>query len=455
MKRTVTIIILLLAIAFRGFAQDTITGVVSRIDAPYFEQNVCDSRFAILAEGETYYVMVDNYWPNPYLEELVIHYDTISVGDEIAVVGNILEMEDGNGNVFKTINILQHLNAIYSFGIGYIDWSDQYATINCNVPPYNTCFIAINGELQTDNPIIFNGMTLDGGRYTMIGIAEIWPEYYLPVLEITQVIPYTIEKTVDGVVVANEQLCLTTPYNEKKYLSWSDNNGAHYLTNKDKLHDENFFSAIWDDNIYSTIKGFGTVHYDLFGAAFNTFEILQLETKSERSISGQIRIATDPPTGPYPPITQRLAIRYNGYNYYIENQQGWNENFCFIDNDTLPMYSDVTALFSTSYLFLGGSEPTPYCKIHIDDIEISTSNIEDVVACVFSIYINLSIGIIEVNSMQQIKSIAVYDTTGQKLINKTCNSKQSSLPLNKYRGLAIIQVVFENGQTASRKVVVL
>lgn len=41
--------------------------------APYFEQNVCDNRFAILSEGETYYVMVDNYWPNPNLEDLVIH----------------------------------------------------------------------------------------------------------------------------------------------------------------------------------------------------------------------------------------------------------------------------------------------------------------------------------------------------------------------------------------------
>ena len=94
-------------------AQDTITGVVNRVDAPYFEQNVCDSRFVITMEGETYYIMVDGYWPNPYLEDLVIHYDTISVGNEIEVVGNILEMEDGNGDIFQAIDISENLNSTY------------------------------------------------------------------------------------------------------------------------------------------------------------------------------------------------------------------------------------------------------------------------------------------------------------------------------------------------------
>ena len=86
MKKTFAFLILLWATAICCFAQDTISGVVSRVAAPYFEQNVCDSRFALVADGETYYVMVDNYWPNPYLEELVVHYDTVPVGNEIEVV---------------------------------------------------------------------------------------------------------------------------------------------------------------------------------------------------------------------------------------------------------------------------------------------------------------------------------------------------------------------------------
>ena len=81
MKRFLSIITILMVTVFPVIAQDTITGVVNRIAAPYFEQNVCNDRFAIVSEDETYYVMVDNYWPNPYLEDLVIHYDTIAVGN--------------------------------------------------------------------------------------------------------------------------------------------------------------------------------------------------------------------------------------------------------------------------------------------------------------------------------------------------------------------------------------
>ena len=68
MKKLITTLYILLTTAYCSFAQDTITGVVNRVAAPYFEQNVCDSRFAITTESETYYVMVDNYWPNPYLD---------------------------------------------------------------------------------------------------------------------------------------------------------------------------------------------------------------------------------------------------------------------------------------------------------------------------------------------------------------------------------------------------
>ena len=68
MKKLITTLSILLSTALSSFAQDTITGVVNRVAAPYFEQNVCDTRFAITTESETYYVMVDNYWPNPYLD---------------------------------------------------------------------------------------------------------------------------------------------------------------------------------------------------------------------------------------------------------------------------------------------------------------------------------------------------------------------------------------------------
>ena len=112
MKKTITSLAILMAvISSRSLAQDAVTGVISRIAAPVFEQNVSDSRFAIVTEGETYYVMVDGYWPNPDLENLVIHYDTVLVGSEIEVVGNVVEMEDGNGEFFQAIDITENLNS--------------------------------------------------------------------------------------------------------------------------------------------------------------------------------------------------------------------------------------------------------------------------------------------------------------------------------------------------------
>ncbi|MCR5646522.1 MAG: hypothetical protein K6F96_09120, partial [Bacteroidales bacterium] len=123
MKKTFTVLIML-ATAFRVLAQDTITGMVNRVDAPYFEQNVCDTRFVIVSEGETYYVMVDNYWPNPYLEDLVIHYDTIPVGNEIEVIGTVVEMEDGNGEVFQAIDISNNLNSTRRQIFGFFDFRD-------------------------------------------------------------------------------------------------------------------------------------------------------------------------------------------------------------------------------------------------------------------------------------------------------------------------------------------
>ena len=446
-----------MATAYCGLAQDTLSGVVNRVDAPHFEQNVCDSRFAINTENGLYYVMVDGYWPNPYLEDLVIHYDTIPVGNEIEVEGTVLEMEDEDGERFDVIDIKQLIDAIYSFGTGYMDWANHYASIYCNVPPCNTCYIAINGEVQTEYPFMFNGMTIGGGIYTVIGISETRPEFDLPILELTQVIPYTAETTVIGVIMANDELCLTMPLGEKKHLAWSDNDGTHYITNKDCLLVDGFYSAIWGNDVYSTIKGFYyKTHYDLYGTPFNTFEIIQLETEAERSVSGHICTATDPPIGPYPAISQRLVIIQDGFRYYIDNQQNWNANNCFIETYTVPMFSDVTAFFSTSSLFLGGSTPTPFFNIHIDEIKTNDTSIEgdndhltnDIVC------FTTTDREFKIDSERIIEHIEIYNYIGQLIMNKSFHSKQISFDLKGFSGLAIINTILENGQNVSKKVTI-
>ena len=373
MKKIHITLTILLAIAFRGLAQDTITGVVNRIAAPYFEQNVCDTRFAITTDTEAYYVMVNNYWPNPYLEDLVIHYDTIAIGNEIEVIGNIMEMEDGNGESFSVIDIQELINATYSYGTGFIDWFSQYATINCNVSPYNCCYLAINGELQAEPPIVFNGTPLGSGRYTMIGIADTWPGYNLPILELTQVIPYVIETTAIGIIVANDDLCLSTPCGDTKYLSFSDNDETYYLTNKDELHNEDFFTIIWGDNVNSTIQGFENTHYDLFGAPFYTFETLSMETTGERNMVGPIIAVGNPSISSAPPIGMRCAIIHNNDEYLVENTQQWDysQTQCIIENDTLPYNIELIGHFTTTHMFLGNGI-TPYMNITFDSINTNT-----------------------------------------------------------------------------------
>ncbi len=551
MKKTFTLLIIL-ATAYCSFAQDTITGVVNRIAAPYFEQNVCDTRFAITTDSETYYVMVDNYWPNPYLEDLVIHYDTIAIGNEISVIGDIKEMEDGNGEVFNVIDVQKLVGATYSYGTGFISWFSQYAIINCNVAPDYACYLAINGVLQTNFPIIFNGMTLNSGAYTMVGIAEYWPDYDLPILELTQVIPYAIEATANGVIVANDELCLFTPCGDTKYLSFSENNETYYLTNKDKLHNEDFFSPMWGDNVNSNIQGFGNTHYDLFGAPFNTFETLSMETTGERNIVGPIITVGNPSISSAPPIGMRCAIIDNNDEYLVENPQQWDysQTQCIIENDTLPFNIEVIGFFTTTHMFLGNGI-TPYMEIAFDSINANTfgtstvsgtltiqtyhnyqqepffvivnneddyfigtgpftdatsgllivgqdtihvgdnisatgeigrfysitatyptyifdihntinidkvsiiTELSEVYDADIQIYPNPSNGIVEIASKQLIEHISVYDYTGHNLLfYKSCNSEQINLDLQDYKGLAIIQIIFENGQALSRKIVV-
>lgn len=373
MKKNLTILAFLMGISCCGLAQDTITGVVSRITAPSFEQNVCDSRFAIVADNATYYVMVDDYWPNPNSEELLIHYDTIAVGNEIEVVGTVLEMVDENGESFSILDIHQLINATYNYGTGFIDWFSDFAIIYCNVPPYNACYISINGELQTEPPIVFNGMTLGNGRYTMIGVTETWPNYDLPILELTHAIPYDIETTATGIIMVNDELCLTTLNGEKKYLSWTDDDGIHYLTNGDKLHDEGFFSLLWGNSINSTVQGFGRTHFDLFGAPFHTFETLSMETSGERNLSGPIISVGNPSTSAFPPIGMTCALINNNNTYLVDNPQQWDYSLshCIIGNDTLPYCFEVTGYFTHTHLFLGNGI-TPYVKILYDSIKVNT-----------------------------------------------------------------------------------
>ena len=299
MKKNFIFFIILLSIAFQGFAQDTITGVVNRIAAPYFEQNVCDTRFAIIAEGETYYVMVDNYWPNPYLEDLVIHYDTIPVGNEIEVIGEIKEMEDGNGVLFKVIDINQQVNAENVFFYSCILWmggfypiaypgpesTNAYAIVDLNNDTRS--FVAIEGNLQANYNWVVNGITLNKFiQYLFVGSYEIWTDYYgepFSVFNLKEAFPYgNITDTAEGVLTLDKGLCLTAPNEEPAYLSLFDGTSHHYLTIKDSLLHDYINPDLYGEDDPVSANGVETTHYNLFGGTFRSFEFVELQTQAEK-----------------------------------------------------------------------------------------------------------------------------------------------------------------------------
>lgn len=555
MKKIHVILVLLLAIAFQSFAQDTITGVVSRVIAPYFEQNVCDSRFALVSEGETFYVMVDDYWPNPYLEDLVIHYDTIPVGDEIEVVGTIMEMEDGNGESFKTINISKNLNSNHQQILGFYYYCEiAYPGPDTITAAYfydrsgfNGYCLTINEELQPANPFVINGRTLvQGKRYLFIGNINSWIDYNgnpFNVLELADALPYDKEDlSVNGILTKENDLCLSSPSGETHYLSLFDGEEHRYLTNK-RMPKTNYINdAVFMEGDSVTVGGFDFICHDIFGTPFTAFEFIRVQSHVEHLLMGGICSAPIPYIGAGPPVPGLdMAFFSDNINYYLRNPNNGDGIYGYyvVGNDTLHATAQqmkatlVAGVFIHNYLYpcytayinnvefeeheetltcmlttcenpfrnnntlaiIVDSNDIFYLKPYIysnnvpDNITINGKTInvgdsfiatgivsywyanaidvekviditavesvgsEESYSADLNVISNFSIGIIEITSDNPIKNVSVCDYTGRVLFTKSCYSEQVSLHLQNHKGLCIIQIVFENGQTTSRKVV--
>jgi hypothetical protein len=469
MKKKFTLLFtIMLATAFQGIAQDTITGVVSRVDAPYFEQNVCDSRFAITSEGETYYVMVDNYWPNPYLEDLVIHYDTIAIGNEIEVVGEIKEMEDGNGEVFSVIDITKLIDAQNHYFISYLSWlgdlfpiafpgpdlTDAFAIIGLN--DESLSFVAIDGELQTDDTWVINGATLYlNSRYLFVGSFEIWTDYYgepFTVFNLKNAIPYGVATDdIEGVLTLSDGLHMDVPC-----LAVNDGTDCYYLTIKEVLQHGYINSTLYEENTPVTVGGVKTTRYDMYGSVFFSFDIVVLQSLEEKTLYGILQDAPNPAIGMVPLPGMELAFYSGGRNYYLDNERigigpYGDIEAIIVGNDTLTYAMELTVTLTSTMKIDNNLEP--YYRVYISKATITTS-VQESSLSEIQIYPNPTKGFIEIFTEQQINSVYVYDYTGHVLFNKTCNSRQSLLDLQDYNGLVIIQIVFENGLIVNRKVVV-
>lgn len=460
MKKAYTLLIIFLATTFHSIAQDTITGVVNRIAAPYFEQNVCDTRFAITTDSETYYVMVDNYWPNPYLEDLVIHYDTIVIGNEIEVIGEIKEMENQNGEAFQTIDIRKNLNSnhqqilgfYYYDEISFLDPNPVTAACFCNKLGIVRYFITINGELQTQNPFVINGRIFEEDkRYLFIGTIDSQVDYYgntFYVLELADALPYDVEDfSVNG----------TLTMENDSYLSLFDGEDYHYLTNKRKLISNYINEAVFSEGDSVVVGGYEFIRYDLYGEPFNALEVIKILSSTEHTLFGVAGVAGIPYTNVGPPIPGVcLALCSDEIDYYIRQPQ-YDEFYFYFDdyyvvgNDTIYVTSQQITALCYPGLFVNNYFEPEY-TVCINQVEFD--GLEESYTPKIQIYPNSANGIVEIVSEYSIKNILVYDCSGRIIHNKSCNANQIYVDLQDYKGLIIIRIVFENGQTVSRKVVV-
>ena len=479
MKKSFALLIIL-ATAYCSFAQDTITGVVNRIAAPYFEQNVCDTRFAITSEGVNYYVMVDNYWPNPYLEDLVIHYDTIAIGNEIEVIGEIKEMEDGNGEAFQTIDISKNMNSTHRRIPGFfcyrgVSYPGQDPIMASGFDKYNGTefyFITINGELQTERPFVLNGRTLvEDKRYLFVGESDSLTDYNgntFLVYEVIDAQPMDQEDlSINGILTSDNDLYLSWPREKSPYLSVFDGETYHYVTNKGALQNRYTLYDIrnaFGNNTTVVAGGFEFVRYNLFGAPFNAFEVIKMETAEQTTLAGTLTVAGTPYIGMGPPIpgVDMAFSCYGDYymEFYIDNPKVWDPqshsylyNAFIIDNDTIyyDFGQETTATFIPSIIMNNYRNPVFYIIITgIDGL----TGVNELDLPEIQVFPNPSNGMVEIVAEQLINNISVCDYSGRVLYNKTCNSNQAFLDLQDYKGLAIIQIIFENGQALSRKIVV-
>lgn len=392
MKKNFAFLLVLLAIAFRGFAQDTIIGTVSRVTAPHFEQNVCDTRFALTADGETYYVMVDDYWPNPYLEDLVIHYDTIQIGNEIEVIGTIIEMEDGNGEAFNTISISKNLNSstrqimgfYYHHDIAFHGPDTITAAFFYHYNGMDGYYITINGELQAPNPFVINGRTLvHDKRYLFFGKTNTLIDYNgnpFTVIELADALPYDVEDmNVSG----------TLTMENDSYLSLFDGEEHHYLTNKRKLINNYINDAVFMEGDTVIAGGYEFIRYDLYGEPFSALEVMKLQSETEHSLVGGMSSAPMPYIGAGPPVPGvNMAFCSGITDYYLKNPHEddlYPIGYYVVGNDTIYVTDQQATATVLAGIFINNYQNILY-RVNITQVEFEEH--EETIQCTLDIASN-------------------------------------------------------------------
>ena len=361
-----------------------LNGILTRVPTPYFEQNACDTRLAIVSGEETFYVTVDGFWPNPNLDALIIHYDTIPIGTAIDVSGTIKTMSDELGNPFYVIDIQEttahYYDAITSMLKG---WPEEYVYIQPTVSPSQIYYLTINGERQTW-PLVFNGVTYeDFDLLTFIGHCSIQTDSIgneFMGMELQDIQPfrdYTFELE-DGTLSTNywNPLYLSAPFEDQHFLTflWGDFTfpSPFYPMHNGQFYKGSFINNdIFREGMHVDLKGIEHIRYDIYGSEVNTVEIVEMDTEEETTLTGTVEMAPIPNTGnnPLPVPGVMVAFKANERTYYLENPQDYSGSEWFlVGNDTIYSGQEITATFTSKMLIDNGLNF--YYRININEAEV-------------------------------------------------------------------------------------
>ncbi len=412
-----------------------INGVLAHVTAPYFTNNANDSRVAIVSDDETYYITVDGYWANPNSDSLIVCYDTIPVGTNIHLTGMINERLDDNGDTFKVVDIQclegSYYNAITTFiepwGVPVAYPGPETvdaAMIQYRQPPYELYYLSINGELQTEYPIVFNGVEING-FCRFIGHGTTWYDYYgepFNVFELHDVVPYYQGDFNDDGILTTEN-----PLNS---LALQNASGIIYLTHNNKMFQNYIDNNLYEEGINVHVKGWNAYRYDEYGNMYQTVDFVSMQTDEEITLQGYVGSAAMPHTGYIPIPGMSPAFVYLDKSYYIDNQIEQTINgieHIIVGNDTIHEGDHIEATFTSRVLI--DTDLNLYYRIMINEANIIMNSIYDTETKEFSVFPNPADDYIMI-SVDQPKDFTISDIFGKIVLTGTISSDNQQIDIS-------------------------
>ena len=337
-------------------------------------------------ENHVYPVTVDGFRPDPTdLSRLIVRYDTIPVGAIIGAFGTITEMHDNAGHSENVLDIQQTTAHYYDAITAMLSTSeeDNKVVITLRNAPYTTYYLTINGEQQIW-PLVFNGVTYEDYQLcTCIGHCAVMLNQYANQfngMELVDIQPFrNCNFEMDGCrLYTNDwQPALTLPYENQHYLVAIG--PGDYIIPYYPMHNGQLFKNTYVNNdIFREgtpveVKGIEHIRYDIEGMEINTFELIEMDTEEETTLTGRVEWAPMPYTSYVPVPGLTIAFVANGKTYYLDNEHSYNgqtydDDGFLVGNDTIYVGQEITATFTSKILI--DNRLDFYYRINITEAEV-------------------------------------------------------------------------------------